>query len=71
MSGLLNILEEFHKAQNALTTERRTASQLRTYVNQLEFDLATQQGIVNDKIVQNKELEDRCKHLVRFRLTAS
>ncbi|KAL5488033.1 hypothetical protein ACEPAI_6141 [Sanghuangporus weigelae] len=63
LDRLKNIEQKFHKAQNALTTERRTASQLRTYVNQLEFDLATQQSIVNERIVQNKELEDRCKLL--------
>ena len=60
------ILQAFHKAQNALTQERRTASQLRGRVNQLEFDLATQQTILNEKVVQCKTLEDSNKKLVTF-----
>ncbi|EJD01426.1 uncharacterized protein FOMMEDRAFT_169549 [Fomitiporia mediterranea MF3/22] len=63
LDRLKNVEQKFHKAQNALTTERRAASQLRTYVNQLEFDLATQQNLFNERVAQNKELDTRCKQL--------
>ena len=61
LSISLTIFLALHRTENHLIAERRTAGQLREYINQMEHDLKTQTDLVNELLVVNKETEVKYK----------
>lgn len=58
---VLNTTTAFYRTENLLIAERRTAAQLRDYINQMEIDLKAQTDLANELLVINKETEVRFK----------
>lgn len=51
----------FYRTENLLIAERRTAAQLREYINQMELDLKSQTNLANELLIVNKETEVKYK----------
>ncbi|KAH8118360.1 hypothetical protein DFH11DRAFT_1502507 [Phellopilus nigrolimitatus] len=62
LDRLKNIEQILHKTQNAVVGERRTVTQLKGYVSQMESDLQNQSNAINNLLVANKELEDKHRY---------